>query len=96
MKNLFFCILLGALPAFSFGAGIEITVEDDLTVSGTGGTALDPDVGIKGFSVFGSTQSSYTGAVIGPGNVVINGYLSVSSGPTSWKIQPSQKRQKYS
>ncbi len=58
----------------------EFGVEGDLTVLGTSGTALDPDVEIKGFTVFGSTQAAYPGAVVARGNVVINGALSVSSG----------------
>lgn len=58
----------------------ELGSEDDFTVLGTNGTAADPDAEIKGFTVFGSTQTAYTGAVAGPGNVVVNGVLAVSSG----------------
>lgn len=58
----------------------ELGSEDDLTVLGVNGVDLDPDVEIKGFTVFGSTQSAYTGALAGPGNVVVNGVLAVSSG----------------
>ena len=58
----------------------EFGIEDDLSVLGTQGTAQDPDAEIKGFTVFGSTQAAYTGAVVGAGNVVVNGYLAVSSG----------------
>lgn len=60
--------------------GIEFGTEDDLTVLGVQGSAPDPDVEVKGFTVFGSTQVSYAGAAAGPGNVVVNGVLSVSSG----------------
>ena len=67
------------LPA-SINAQYELGSEDDLTVLGVSATAEDPDVEIKGFTVFGSTQTSYTGAVVAPGNVVVNGVLSVSSG----------------
>lgn len=70
------CLMLPAAVA----AQTELGSADDLTVLGATGTALDPDVEVKGFAVFGSTQSGYTGAVIGPGNVVVNGALSVSSG----------------
>jgi len=49
-------------------------------VLGATGTASDPDVELKGFTVFGATQPAYTGAVAGPGNVVVNGALAVSSG----------------
>ncbi len=58
----------------------ELGSEGDLTVLGTGGTLLDPNAEIKGFTVFGSTQAGYSGAVAGDGNVVVNGVLSVSSG----------------
>ena len=61
-------------------AQTELGSEDDLTVLGVNGTADDPDVEVKGFSVFGATQAAYTGAVVGPGNVVVNGVLAVSSG----------------
>ncbi|HBE89288.1 MAG TPA: hypothetical protein DDW67_09145 [Elusimicrobia bacterium] len=71
--------LLIILPAASL-AQTELGSEDDFTVLGTDGTAADPDAEIKGFTVFGSTQASYPGAVVGPGNVVVNGVLAVSSG----------------
>ncbi|PIU19659.1 MAG: hypothetical protein COT18_06345, partial [Elusimicrobia bacterium CG08_land_8_20_14_0_20_59_10] len=79
------CLLLccGLAPspaAYAADAGIEFGVEDDLSVFGLAGTALDPDVEVKGFAVFGATQAAYTGAVVGPGSVVINGFLAVSSG----------------
>jgi len=61
-------------------AQTELGAEDDLTVLGATGTAIDPDTEIKGFTVFGSTQTSYTGAVVGPGSAVVNGVLAVSSG----------------
>ena len=57
----------------------EFGVAGDLAVLGQVGTAVDPNVKIKGFTVFGSTQSAYTGIVPGNGNVVINGAVSVSS-----------------
>ncbi|MFA7007522.1 MAG: hypothetical protein WC204_01565 [Elusimicrobiales bacterium] len=62
-------------------AQTELGSSDDLTILGVNGTALDPDVEIKGFTVFGSTQSAYPGNIpVLAGNVVVNGYLSVSSG----------------
>ncbi|MFA7009053.1 MAG: hypothetical protein WC204_09345, partial [Elusimicrobiales bacterium] len=75
-------IALSWVPAAYAANSTEFGVEGDLTVLGTGGnSALDPDVEIKGFTVFGSTQSSYPGGQpITAGNVVINGVLSVSSG----------------
>lgn len=66
--------------AYAADNGTEFGIEDDLTVTGAQGSALDPDAEIKGFTVFGATQAAYTGAVVGAGNVVVNGYLSVSSG----------------
>lgn len=71
-----------ALLAISLplSAQTELGSEDDLTVLGTNGTDIDPDAEIKGFTVFGSTQAAYPGGVAGPGNVVVNGALAVSSG----------------
>jgi len=68
------------LPHALYAQATEFGVADDFTAMGTDGTADDPDIKLKGFSVFGSTQTSYTGAMIGPGNIVVNGYLTVSSG----------------
>jgi len=59
----------------------ELVVEDDLTINGTQGTYEDPDVELKGFVVIGATQPTYTANIsTGPGNVIINGILGVSSG----------------
>ncbi|HBB67405.1 MAG TPA: hypothetical protein DCZ93_08940 [Elusimicrobia bacterium] len=58
----------------------EFTAVNDLAALGADGTASDPDVEIKGFTVFGATQAAYTGAEAGPGNVMVNGALTVSSG----------------
>jgi hypothetical protein len=69
-----------APAAYAADNGTEFGIEDDLSVLGTEGTALDPDAEIKGFTVFGATQAAYTGAVVGAGNVVVNGHLAVSSG----------------
>ncbi|MBI5744310.1 MAG: hypothetical protein HY952_07160, partial [Elusimicrobia bacterium] len=79
-------LALGLAALFAAGspggaqAQTELGSADDLGVYGVDGTALDPDVKIKGFTVFGATQAAYAGAVIAPGNVAINGALSVSSG----------------
>ncbi|MDP2866958.1 MAG: hypothetical protein Q8O90_12010, partial [Elusimicrobiota bacterium] len=56
----------------------ELGAEDDLTVFGTGGTVPDPDVEIKGFSIFGST-SVLTYISTAPGNTVFNGAVQISS-----------------
>ena len=61
-------------------AQAEFTAVNDLAALGADGTASDPDVEIKGFTVFGATQAAYTGAEAGPGNVMVNGALTVSSG----------------
>jgi len=82
----FISVVICPLPPFPWSltpvlyAQTELGAEDDLTVLGTNGGAEDPDVEVKGFTVFGSTQGSYSGAVAGTGNIVVNGYLSVSSG----------------
>ncbi|OGR45177.1 MAG: hypothetical protein A2X35_02135 [Elusimicrobia bacterium GWA2_61_42] len=74
-------LLAAAVPLPGIAAeGTEFGSEDDLTVLGATGDASDPDVEIKGFTVFGATQTAYTGAVAGPGNVVVNGVLAISSG----------------
>lgn len=70
------CLLPGA--AFST---TELGVKDDLTVLGTAGTAVDPDVEIKGFAVFGSTQAAPALNIpAARGNIFINGYVEISSG----------------
>lgn len=71
--------LAWAPAAYAADNGTEFGIEDDLTVLGTGGTAADPDVEVKGFSVFGSTQASYL-IPVEAGNVVLNGEVQVSSG----------------
>ncbi len=73
--------LLTAGRVLSQDNGTEFGVMDDLTVLGVQGDYLDPDVEIKGFTVFGATQTAYTANISsGPGNVIINGVLGVSSG----------------
>jgi len=74
------CVAAAGQLAQAADNGTEFGIEDDLTVIGSQGTALDPDAEVKGFTVFGATQAAYTGAVVGAGNVVVNGYLAVSSG----------------
>jgi len=74
------CAATAGRLAYGADNGTEFGIEDDLTVLGTGGTALDPDAEIKGFTVFGATQAAYTGVAAGAGNVAVNGYLAVSSG----------------
>jgi hypothetical protein len=75
------CVLVPVFTSVARCASqTELGSAGDLVVLGTGGTELDPNTKIKGFTVFGSTQAAYTGAVVGDGNVVVNGALSVSSG----------------
>lgn len=71
--------LAWAPAAYAVDNGTEFGIEDDLTVLGTAGTAIDPDAEIKGFTVFGSTQASYL-IPVEAGNVVLNGEVQVSSG----------------
>ena len=60
----------------------EFGIEGDLTVLGTNAVnAADPDVEIKGFSVFGATQAAPALIIpFSPGNIFVNGYVQVSSG----------------
>jgi hypothetical protein len=61
----------------------EFGVVGDLSVYGNSGYLVpnDPDVKIQGFTVFGATQTTYTGmASPMPGSVMINASLAVSSG----------------
>ncbi|HAT71636.1 MAG TPA: hypothetical protein DCS63_02340 [Elusimicrobia bacterium] len=74
------CFVAQAQILIAADNGTEFFLEDDLTVFGTGGTATDPDLEAKGFSVFGATQAAYIGVSVGPGNIVVNGVISVSSG----------------
>ncbi|MEK7722290.1 MAG: hypothetical protein AAB359_07870, partial [Elusimicrobiota bacterium] len=60
--------------------GTEFGIEDDLTVLGNTGTQGDPDVEIKGFSVFGSTNVASVNITPAAGNVIFNGQVQVSSG----------------
>jgi len=64
--------------AFAADQEVELGVQDDLTVFGSGGTVPDPDVEIKGFSVFGSTNV-LTYISTAPGNTVFNGAVQISS-----------------
>ncbi|HAF95245.1 MAG: hypothetical protein A2021_02285 [Elusimicrobia bacterium GWF2_52_66] len=57
----------------------EFGVEDDLTIMGTAGTVADPDVEIRGFSIFGSTGVT-ANIPVAPGNIIVNGQMQVSSG----------------
>jgi len=69
-------LLAGLAP----GGALAVTFNavDDLRVSGVTGTVSAPDLEVKGFSVFGSTNV-LTHISTAPGNVVINGALQVSS-----------------
>jgi hypothetical protein len=69
-------VLAMALPRAAYAAdnGTEFGIEDDLTVFGTTGTWTDPDVEIKGFSLFGPLAGPQN-ITAAPGNVVIRGNL---------------------
>jgi len=58
--------------------GTEFGVEDTFKVMGTAGTVPDPNLAVKGFSVFGSTNVQ-TFISTAPGNTVFNGAVQVSS-----------------
>lgn len=73
------CVAAAGRLAHAADNGTEFGIEDDLTVLGKEGTASDPDVEVKGFTVFGSTQAAYQ-IPVGSGNVVLNGTVQVSSG----------------
>ncbi|MCG2726489.1 MAG: hypothetical protein L6420_09635, partial [Elusimicrobia bacterium] len=73
------CLLFTAycLP-LTVVAGTELGATDDFTVLGTDGTVDDPDVEIKGFTIFGSTNV-LTHISTAAGNTVFNGAVEVSS-----------------
>lgn len=68
-----------APAAFAADNNTEFGIEDDLTVLGTGGTAVDPDMEVKGFTVFGATQAALN-IPAAPGSIYARGYVEVSSG----------------
>lgn len=74
---------LSLFPAVhAAGLGTEFGIADDLTVLGAGGLSTDdPDLEVKGFSVFGATEADHAlGIPKAPGNIFANGYVQVSSG----------------
>jgi len=76
----FAIILAAGAPAFADN-DTEFGIEDDLTVLGTSGGAADPDLEVKGFTVFGATQSAPLLQIpAAPGNIFANGYVQISSG----------------
>ncbi|HAT71641.1 MAG TPA: hypothetical protein DCS63_02365 [Elusimicrobia bacterium] len=78
---LLLCALVAAPTLRAADNGTEFFLEDDLTVYGAQGTQTDPDVEIKGFSVYGATQTAPALQIpVGPGNIFVNGYVQVSSG----------------
>ena len=60
-------------------AGTEFGVDDDLTVLGTDGGWATPDVGIKGFSIFGASTAAHVDRIVEAkaGSVAIGGALQV-------------------
>jgi uncharacterized cupin superfamily protein len=76
----FAIILAAGAPAFADN-DTEFGIEDDLTVLGTSGGAADPDLEVKGFTVFGATQAAPLLQIpAAPGNIFANGYVQISSG----------------
>ena len=89
MKKIKIAAGLAALLALAWNTGFcaghggtEFGITDDLTVFGTAGGSLeDPDVEIKGFTVFGSTEAERALNIPrAPGNIFVNGFVEVSSG----------------
>jgi hypothetical protein len=82
VTGLLAALALSWLPAAVYaGNSTEFGVAGDLSVYGNNGTLVDPDVKVKGFSVFGATQAVYAGMTsLVPGGVVVNSALAVSSG----------------
>jgi len=83
MKNatiaLLAALMLAWAPAvYAADNATEFGIEDDLSVLGSTGTLEDPDVEIKGFSVFGAVQGPNNIAA-SSGNVVIRGNLQVDA-----------------
>ncbi|MFC1658221.1 NosD domain-containing protein [Candidatus Omnitrophota bacterium] len=76
MLGMFTACQLFMHPAWAQDAGVEMTVEDDLTVSGTEGTDADPDLEVRGFAEFGATPAS-DHSLSGQGSVLIGGALEV-------------------
>ncbi len=75
-------LIIFLLNGLLFGADnmTEFGIADDLIVLGKDGDYTDPDVEIKGFTVFGATQAVYTAHISsGAGNVIINGLLGISN-----------------
>lgn len=73
-------LLAWAPAAYAADNGTEFGIEDDLTVLGTEGTQADPDVEIRGFSLFGSSAGVTMQIPAEPGNVLFGGEVQVSSG----------------
>ena len=72
------CSLTLARPAHADN-GAEFGIDDDLTVLGTNGSWGNPDVEIKGFTIFGSTTAHHAWTHPEPkaGSVAISGALQV-------------------
>ena len=73
------CVAAAGRLARAADNGTEFGIEDDLTVLGTGGSDIDPDLEVKGFSVFGATKSALN-IPAAPGSMFVRGYVEVSSG----------------
>jgi len=71
-------LLVFSLFVSNVYAQTELGSQDDLTVLGINGTVPDPDVEIKGFTIFGSTNV-LTHISTAAGNVIFNGAVESSS-----------------
>ncbi|MDO8804091.1 MAG: hypothetical protein Q7R35_06655 [Elusimicrobiota bacterium] len=70
--------LSGASAAYAADNGTEFGIEDDLTVLGSTGTWADPDVELRGFTVFGPLAGPQV-ITSTNGNVAIRGNLQVDA-----------------
>jgi hypothetical protein len=72
-------VLLACGPARLPAAPVEMGVQDDLTVHGTDGDKTDPDVELRGYSVFGTNASRAAAVVAGAGNAFVEYSVEVGS-----------------
>ena len=84
MKIMKWLVVVTAVLGLTFNdvnsqdAGLEFGIEDDLTVMGVDGDTNDPDLEVKGYSVFGTSDGA-TVATSGVGNVFVSGTLEASN-----------------
>lgn len=65
--------------ALAQDANVEAGFEDDVTVRGRGGSKLDPDLEVQGYTGFGTNFSAASYVTSGVGQVYIQGNLEVGA-----------------